>query len=170
MCVCVWESEFGLRNSSCTQTQTFVIHHLYSLLPTSTCKIQRLSFDVLHILPTLVNIQGDDQLNWANQTPSILGAENDCPHFSVPTWSQLLDPPPFPHVAWSHLLLQEDNVSNAASRFSAAWLSNLVVCPEFQQVFFCPTLPKVLGDLLLESEFLRQTFGRSRFRSGRDGS
>ena len=71
---------------------------------------------------------------------------------TVPTWSQLLDPPPFPHVAWSHLLLQED-VSNAASRFSAAWLSNLVVCPGFQKVFFCPPLPKVLGDLLLESEF-----------------
>jgi len=34
----MWDSEYGLRNPSCTQTQTFVIHHLHSLLPTSTYK------------------------------------------------------------------------------------------------------------------------------------
>jgi hypothetical protein len=125
--------------------------------------------DVLHILPTLVSLQGDDQLNWTNQMPSILGAENGYSHISISTWSQLLDPPPFPHMAWSHLLLQEDNVFDAASRFSSIGLSNLVVSSKFQQVLLRPPLPKVLNDLLFESELLRRTFGQGHFRSGRDG-
>ena len=57
------------------------LFHDYQLLH---AKIQRLLSDVLHILPTLVNLQGDDQLSWAKQTPSILGAENVLTFPSLP--------------------------------------------------------------------------------------
>ena len=50
----------------------------------------------------------------------------------------------------------------------SAGLSNLVIRAEFQQVLLCPSLPEVLDDLLLESEFLCQTFGQGRLGSGRD--
>jgi len=64
--------------------------------------------------------------------------------------------------------MQEDNVSNAKSGFSLTGLSNLVIRAEFQQVLRCPSFPKVLDDLLLESEFISHTFGKGRVRSGRD--
>jgi len=60
--------------------------------------------------------------------------------------------------------MQKDNVSDAKSRFPSTGLSNLVVRTKFQQVLLRPTLPKVLDDLLMESEFLCQTF----FKVGSD--
>ena len=85
--------------------------------------------------------------------PSVLGVENDCSRFPISAWLQLLDSSPFPHMAGSHLLLQED-VSNAKLRFPSAGLLKLVIRAQFQQVLLCPSLPDVLDDLLLELEFL----------------
>jgi hypothetical protein len=79
----VWSISFTLH----TNTDMSNPPSLFSQLPTSTYKMQGLGFDVLHILPTLVNLQGDDQLNWTYYTPSLLGAEDDRPRFPVSFYS-----------------------------------------------------------------------------------
>jgi hypothetical protein len=60
--------------------------------------------------------------------------------------------------------MQED-VSDAKSRFLSTGLLNLVVRAKFQQVLLCPSLPNVLNNLLMESEFLCQSLCQGRLLS-----
>jgi len=66
----------------------------------------------LHILPTLVNLQWDDQLNRAGDFIPFWGAEYNGAYHSISSLYELFDDSPFPHVTWTDVFLQQGNVSS----------------------------------------------------------
>ena len=62
---------------------------------------------ILHILPNLVNLQGDDQLDWADQNSSVRPAEYDSSRGPISSHLQLLHPGFLPHVSGAAILLEE---------------------------------------------------------------
>ena len=68
---------------------------------------------ILHILPTLVNLQGNDQLDWADQNSSVRPAEYDRSRGPVSLQLQLHHTVSLPHVSGAAILLEEDDVSDS---------------------------------------------------------
>ena len=52
---------------------------------------------ILHILPNLVNLQGDDQLHGTTDISSVRKAEVNRPDLTVTTWNQFVEPGFLPH-------------------------------------------------------------------------
>ena len=66
---------------------------------------------ILHILPTLVNLQGDDQLDRADQNGSVRPMEYSRSSGPVSPHLQPLHPSLLPRVSGAAVLLEEDDVS-----------------------------------------------------------
>ena len=78
-----------------------------------------------HILPTLVNIQGNDQLNRADKNASICATEYGCSFGPISPHFQLFYPGLLPHVPGATILL-EDDVSDSNFARSLVWLRDLM--------------------------------------------
>jgi hypothetical protein len=68
---------------------------------------------ILHILPTLVNLQGDDQLNRADSNASVCSTEYGCSYGPVSPHLQLYHSGLLPHMPWAAILSKKDNVSGS---------------------------------------------------------
>lgn len=66
---------------------------------------------ILHILPNLVNLQRDDQLDRADQNSSVRPTEYGRSRGPVSPHFQILHPGLLPHVSGAAILLAEDDVS-----------------------------------------------------------
>ena len=58
-----------------------------------------------HILPSLVNLQGDDQLNGANKKGPVRTSEDHCPRDSVSPHLHLFHLRLFPHMSRTTVLV-----------------------------------------------------------------
>ena len=65
----------------------------------------------LHILPTLFNLQWDDQPNRKDDFISFWGAEYKVAYPSISSLYDLFDDNPFPRVPWTGVFLQQGNFS-----------------------------------------------------------
>ena len=63
-----------------------------------------------NILPTLANLQRDDQLNWAGDRGPLRRSKNDSSDPAIPSFSKVFYTRLLPHMAWALILLKKDDI------------------------------------------------------------
>ena len=106
----------------------------------------------LHILPTLFNLQQDDQLNRTGDVIPFRGSEYNGAYHSISSLYKLFDESPFPHVTWTDVFLQQPNVSSPELG-RCLLLPDFMETPQRREVLPLPPSPKVVCELQSHPKF-----------------
>ena len=106
----------------------------------------------LHILPTLFNLQRDDQLDWTRAFIPFCGAENNGAYHLISPLYELLDESPFSYVTWTDVFLQQGHVS-CPDPSRRLLLPNFMGTPQCHEIFPLPPFLKVVCELLSHPKF-----------------
>jgi len=105
----------------------------------------------LHILPTQVNLQWDDQLNRTGDFIPFCDAEYNGANHSVSSLHELPDESPFPHVTWTDVILQQSHVSSAKPG-RCMLLPDLMEAPQRRELFPWPQSLKIVCEFVSNHE------------------
>ena len=109
---------------------------------------------ILHILPTLVDLQGNDHLHRSADDGPVGRPEDEGPYLAISTRSGSHDVSSSPHVPWMPIFLQEDNVSNSTLCCSSIRVPDLVKASQAEELFFRPPSQEVVLEFVPKSHFL----------------